>query len=248
MLCRPVYCAGTSPAIKYARRRLDALGVPLLDGPHWNTGHLLLDVPTFRAGSGLCENGNLDTLLSALPHDVTVWGGNLAHPALEGIHTVDLLQDESYLAENASITAHCTLRLVSPMLTATWKDTPTLVIGWGRIGKCLAKLLRSMDCPVTVAVRSIRQLAALQSLGYQAIDSQNIDAHASNFRLVINTVPHPILEGSSCQGLKIDLASKKGITGEDVVWARGLPGIHAPESSGRLIADTFLRLVKDVEK
>ena len=44
----------------------------------------------------------------------------------------------------------------------------------------------------------------------------------------------------------MDLASQKGIQGSKVIWARGLPGIHAPESAGRLIAETFLRKVKEV--
>ena len=48
--------------------------------------------------------------------------------------------------------------------------------------------------------------------------------------------------------MKIDLASEKGLGGEDVIWARGLPGIHAPESSGRLIAETCLRLGMEGEK
>jgi hypothetical protein len=42
--------------------------------------------------------------------------------------------------------------------------------------------------------------------------------------------------------LKIDLASKPGIAGSDVIIARGLPGKMAPESAGHLIAKTILEL------
>jgi hypothetical protein len=42
--------------------------------------------------------------------------------------------------------------------------------------------------------------------------------------------------------VKIELASKDGMEGDDIIIARGLPGIHLPESSGELIAETFLRL------
>lgn len=48
--------------------------------------------------------------------------------------------------------------------------------------------------------------------------------------------------------MKIDLASKPGIGGTDVLWARGLPGKFAPESAGKLIAQTILRLLKEEEK
>jgi hypothetical protein len=44
--------------------------------------------------------------------------------------------------------------------------------------------------------------------------------------------------------LKIDLASHRGIEGEDVIWARGLPGKDAPESSGKLIVKTAIRLIE----
>lgn len=244
---RPVCCAGTTPAITYAKYRLEEQGISTTEIPRWDTGHLLLDVPSFRPGSSLCKSRNLDTLLSSLPRDVTIWGGNLDHPALEGFRTVDLLHNEIYLAENAAITAHCTVKLVSPLLTATWAETSTLIIGWGRIGKCLARLLRDMGCPVTVAVRSTKDLATLRSLDYRAIPMGELHAHVHKFRLIINTAPVPVLEESCCpDALKIDLASNRGIAGENVVWARGLPGIHAPESSGKLIADTFLQFVKEV--
>jgi hypothetical protein len=38
-----------------------------------------------------------------------------------------------------------------------------------------------------------------------------------------------------------------GIGGEDVLWAKGLPAIYAPESSGKLIADTVKRLLNKEE-
>lgn len=251
MICNGVYCAGTTPALKYAKQQLIHAGVTLSDSPGWQTQHLLLDVPSFRPGSFLSESKNLDTLLGSLPREVTIWGGNLSHPSLEGFRTMDLLKDEEYLAGNAAITAHCALGLAAPLLQTTWTQTPTLVIGWGRIGKCLGKLLRSMDCPVTISARSAEDRAALGSLGYQAADTGNLGGILSDFRLIFNTVPAPVIseaEAELCQNsMKIDLASKKGIAGEDVVWARGLPGIHAPESSGKLIADTFLRLYKEAE-
>lgn len=247
MLCRPVYCAGVTPALNHAKNHLKELGIPLTDAPRWDTGHLLLDVPSFRPGSVLSEEGNLDTLLSSLPRDVTVWGGNLNHPALDGFHTMDLLQYEQYLTENAAITAQCTIKLVSPMLTSPWQETPTLIIGWGRIGKFLAQQLNNLGCPVTVSARSANDLSKLQSLGYKTVETAAVQPILSQFRLIINTVPALVVEDSSISGLlKIDLASQKGISGEDVVWARGLPGIHTPERSGKLIADTFLRLLKEV--
>jgi dipicolinate synthase subunit A len=68
------------------------------------------------------------------------------------------------------------------------------------------------------------------------------------YRVIFNTVPAPVIDEAECElcrsdCLKIDLASELGIAGEDVLWARGLPGKDAPESSGRLIALTAARLL-----
>ena len=67
--------------------------------------------------------------------------------------------------------------------------------------------------------------------------------------LIFNTVPEMVLSAdqlSACRNcVKIDLASKPGIGGKDVVIGRGLPGKYAPESSGRLIAQTILQHFKE---
>ena len=74
---------------------------------------------------------------------------------------------------------------------------------------------------------------------------------SSKYSIVFNTAPTPVIDeediGSWNHCIKIDLASRKGILGPDVIWARGLPGIHAPESSGKLIAETISRLWKEME-
>lgn len=249
-MIKSVCCMGSTPAMTYVRQHLKKNDFKITDAPQWDTGHLLLDVPSFRPGSPLSEDKNLHTLLNALPGDTIIWGGNLNHPGLGDFRTVDLLKDEQYLAENAAITAYCTLQIAAPLLASTWQDTPTLIIGWGRIGKCLSRLLRSLDCPVAVSARSEKDLATLASLGYPCIPTCDLPLHLKEYKLICNTVPQPILSEedlSQCQNcVKIDLASQKGLSSDDVVWARGLPGIHAPESSGMLIAKTFLRLLKEV--
>lgn len=244
-----VYTAGTTRALEYAAHYLKEAGVPVTQTPQWNVAHLLLDVPSFRFGTTLEDEKNLDTLLSALPQDITVWGGQINHPALADYARVDLLKDEWYLAQNAAITAHCALQVATPLLHTTIAETPTLILGWGRIGKCLGKLLRDMGCPVTIASGSEDKRALLESLGYWTTDTASVASVLSRFRLIFNTIPEMVLpeqaqkDCDSC--IKIDLASRRGIAGEDVIWARGLPGVYAPESSGRLIAQSFLRLRKE---
>ena len=83
----------------------------------------------------------------------------------------------------------------------------------------------------------------IEALGYKSCGIEEI--HAESYRLIINTVPAMVLPVAAGTGLKIDLASVQGIGGRDVMWARGLPGLLAPESSGELIAQVISQWIKE---
>lgn len=235
------YLGIPSPALIAAGEALKARGYPVVERPCPAVTHLLLPVP-------VAKNTQLQPILDQLPRDVTIVGGYL--PELPGHRTIDLLYNDAYLAENAAITAHCAMTEALPRMKFTLQDCPVLIIGWGRIGKCLAPLLKALGAKVTVAARKEVARAMVQALGYKATVLEK--APLENYRLIFNTVPAPVLSEeqlSCCQPgcLKIDLASVLGMEGEDVVWARGLPGKNTPESSGRLIARTVIRLLPEKE-
>lgn len=243
-----LYPIGNTEAVRFAVSILHKEGISVIDHPAPEVTHLLLDVPGFTADGHLRSGEDVDNYLERLPPSITVAGGNLNHPALAEYHAMDFLQDENYLCANAAITADCALQVAAPMLKTTFADTPILVIGWGRIGKCLAKILKRLGTDVTVASRKERDRAMLTALGYRAVD---YDAPLAPYRLIFNTVPAPVFTRENqphrdC--IKIDLASEPGLWGEDVISARGLPGRYTPESSGRLIAETFLRLYREGQK
>lgn len=244
-----IYPAGSTEACSYAAGALQRRGFALTDHPTPDITHLLLDIPSFRPDGMLRGGQDLADLLPMLSEQVIVVGGNLNHPSLAGYPKMDLLADPDYLSQNAAITADAAIRVAAPFLKTTFRDTPTLLLGWGRIGKCLVKLLRALDCPVTVAARNDADRAMLRALGYDATDFLSLTQDLSRFRLLFNTVPAAILNEqdlSDCRDcIKIELASQSGLVGPDVVIARGLPGIHAPLSSGKLIADTFYRIWKE---
>lgn len=238
-----IYPIGSTQACRYAAEYLYKEGFPLVDHPTPEATHLLLDAPAFD-NDGLLKSGqSLERILEMLPQYITVIGGNLDHPCLENHKCMDLLKDETYLAANAAITAECALQVAAPLLSRTFSDSSVLVIGWGRIGKCLGKLLKDLGADVTVAARKDADRAMLRALGYDAANPGNLKG---DFQLIFNTAPAPISGTEQFQNcVKIDLASKRGLTGGNVVWARGLPGIHAPESSGRLIAKTVSKRIRE---
>ena len=235
-----MYPIGSTDASTYAAASLKEAGVPLTDHPSPEVTHLLLDVPSFAVDGSLRGGDNLAAVLERLPDGITVIGGKLKHPTLTGYPVLDLLRDPEYLACNAAITAECALRVASPLLPTILTDTPTLVIGWGRIGKCLAKRLSGLGCPVTIAARNPADRAMAAALGYTTTDIPQISEVLPNIRLLFNTAPAPILESDTLDNynkcVKIDLASSPGLAGSGILYARGLPAQYAPESSGRLMA------------
>ena len=238
-----IYPIGSTQACRYAAEFLYKEGFDLVDHPTPEATHLLLDAPAF-GNDGILKNGKpLERILEMLPQYITVIGGNLEHPSLEGYRCLDLLKDETYLAANAAITAECALQVAAPLLSRTFSDISVLIIGWGRIGKCLGKLLKDLGADVTVAARKEADRAMLRALGYGAADPINLK---SDFQLIFNTAPAPIPGATQLQNcIKIDLASQKGLAGDDVIWARGLPSIHAPETSGRLIGKTVSKWIRE---
>lgn len=224
---------GNTPALEYAAKELCRAGWLLEE----DAPLVVLPIPSLDPDGSIKGGGKPEDL----PNSARIIGGNLHHPALQENNCIDLLKNPLYLSENAAITAHCALCIAMQRLPITLQDCPVLVVGWGRIGKCLVRLLRLLGARVTVAARSEADRALIAALGYTAVDILDEVPALSVYRVIYNTVPAMVLPKEKLSGcrqdcLKIDLASVCGIDGDDVIWARGLPNLHAPESSGQLIA------------
>lgn len=238
---RIFFPAGCSNALNIAAEELEKRGIRIAETPSEDVTHLLLPVPCRMTAN------ELNAILEPLPKTVMILGGFLDRPELAGFRCLDLLADERYLAENARITAYCAVKIAAEHMRATWEHCPVLILGWGRIGKCLGQLLKVMGADVSIAARKETDRAMISALDYRAEDISNLGYILGRYKVIFNTVPSPILseeQMSNCRAncLKIELASSPGIVGADVIDARGLPGKIAPESSGALIARTVLRL------
>jgi len=241
-----LYPIGKTKACLTAASILERQGFSLIDHPSPDITHLLLDIPSFQPDGLLRGGGTAEAVLERLPSAIHVIGGKLEHSAFAEYPHTDLLKDPYYLADNAAITADCAIRLSGTYLEHTFSDSSALVIGWGRIGKCLAAALKSLGCTVTVAARKPGDRAMLFALGYHAIKPEDIPMHLPGFTILYNTVPAPVLSvpvPDIC--LAFELASVPGICGKNIIPASGLPGKMAPQSSGKLIADTILRFYQE---
>ena len=237
------YAAGDTPALQHACEVLSNNGFAFTVQPSGEVTHVLLPVPSFESPGILKGGASLAPILSTLPDSVTILGGNLDCPLLQGYRTIDLLKNEHYLSANALITAHCAIKLAFSRIPGVLMGLPVLVVGYGRIGKHLVKLLRGLGANITVAVRKESDQGMLESMGVTAVHPAEISENAP-FDLIFNTVPHLILPQQPNR-IVIDLASVKGVPGSNVLWARGLPGKDAPGLSGSLIAQTILKLIRE---
>ena len=227
MTDKRIYIAGDTPAVLRAALELKNRGFTLTADMD-EAEAVLYNIPTPAF------------LLDDIPVGPTIIGGNLDF--LENGHRkFDLLKDADYVARNAALTAEAALGILLPKLETDFADTPTLILGWGRIGKCVARMLKNLGFPVSVYARKESDRAMLGALGYGVAD---LDGHG--YRCIINTVPSPLLEECESMCIKLDLASVKGLPGNDVIHARGLPGKHKPEASGQLIAKTIIDHWKEI--
>lgn len=238
------YTAGDSPALLHARNCLAGWGYDVSPIPSDHVTHLLLPVPSFQEPGVLKGGRPLQQVLKDLPENITIIGGHL--PKLP-YRAVDLLEDEYYLAENAAITAHCALKRIMVQHAGILQHVPVLIIGWGRIGKHLAALMRSLGADVTVAARKEADRYGLKRQQYQAVEPGKWDL--KKYSIIINTAPAPVMtqEEANPKALLMDLASVRGIAGDRVDHALALPGKDAPAESGNLIAKTILRYALEKE-
>ena len=222
-----ICCLPGEPATACAAEYLKAAGLTVTQEPEPDTTHLLLPVPTRS--------------FEDLPEGVVIVGGNLH--CLPGYRTIDLLKDPHYLAENAAITARCAIALIGKDLN----DLPVLVLGWGRIGKCLGKFLTEAGAKVAIAARKEADVAMIRALGYEGIPLDRAAAALPGFEAVLNTVPAMVLPAFRCAPgcVLLELASRPGMAGSNIIRASGLPGRYAPRESGALIARRLLALLKE---
>lgn len=243
-----VFCtAGFSPALEYTKKILLHTGFRFTDTPGAEVTHLLLPIPSFSPDGQVRGGGNLDEISSKLSPDAMIIGGNIGEtPGL------DLLKDPFYVMQNAALTADCAIRFAASRLDIVWKGCKVLILGWGRIGKCLSRLLQAMGVDVTATARKETDRALAAALGFHTVPITELDTLLSQQDIIFNTVPALILSEAQtdmCRSdcLLIELASKPGMLGKQVIPALGLPGKMVPKSSGKLIAETIIRLTSPKE-
>ena len=225
---------------------------------------LLLPLPLSRDHMQITGTDvSFSTFLSCLQAKTDIFCGladhNISDQAKKlGCNVIDYARDEVFMLRNALPTAEGAVAIAMSALRRTLSGSRALVVGYGRIGKLLADLLRNMGASVTVAARKKTDIALAGMHGCQTIqicqeNNQSKLSFTNQYHVIFNTVPVRLIEQNLLRTLKsdtvlIDLASTPGGIDYDAanqlglktIIALSLPGQVAPISAGEIIGDLII--------
>lgn len=206
----------------------------------------------------------LEQVYAAIVPSQPVFGGRITPDiaaAFErrSITAYDVLDREELSVANAVPTAEGALQLMMEELPITIDGSNVLIVGYGRIGKILARMLVSLGASVTVAARKPADRTWARIQGCTAVSTAALGGTLPPYDAVVNTVPsllltRAVLERMSPRTLLIDLASRPGGMDFDAaaslhmktIWALSLPGRVAPKTAARVIEQTVLQILEEV--
>ena len=175
------------------------------------------------------------------------------------IYVVDYFEREELTVYNAIPTAEGAIQIAMEELPITLHGSKCLVLGFGRIGKVLSKMLFALGADVTVEARKYEDLAWIKTYGYKAVHLSELKNVIGQFDVIFNTVPSVILNSDILSQIQkdclvIDLASKPGGVdfemardlGIKTIWALSLPGKVAPNTAGDIIKETILNIIDEL--
>ena len=163
-------------------------------------------------------------------------------------------RSEAYLTANAALTAEGAAALLDA--EGLPRSAPALVLGYGRLGRFCALALQKRGSAVTVAARKAEDRLYAAAQGFAVTDTaslQPLDA----FRIIINTVPAPLLleediRSAAADVFLLELASAPGgidaaaakEQGRRYVRAPGLPAKHDAKRAAEILRDAIYEQMK----
>lgn len=175
-------------------------------------------------------------------------------------NVIDLLNREELVVLNTIATAEGAIQIAMQETIRTIHGSNVLVLGFGRVGKILANMLKGIGANVYCEARRNVDFAWIKAYDYKMIELKKMKENLNEFDIVMNTIPALILGKEEISQLKkdciiIDLASNPGgvdkiaaeAQGIKSIWALALPGKVAPLTSAEFIKETIDNILKENE-
>lgn len=149
-------------------------------------------------------------------------------------NSIDYTDNEVFLKKNAYLTAEGAITLYYNEVKETLLNKKVLILGYGRIGKYLSKMLKSLNCDVSVYARRKEIQNEIVLDGYKSVAFQN-----DNYDVVFNTVPTTIINDEFKNCICIELANGF-VNKENVINGNGIPGKMFPKTASTIFLDAIL--------
>ena len=175
------------------------------------------------------------------------------------VQFTDLLKREEFSVLNTIATAEGTMQIAMEETQRTVHGSNVLVMGFGRIGKVLAKMLDGIGAKVYCEARKDEDISWIKAYGYNPVHLNDLNENLNKFDIIINTIPFQILDEERLELVKkeaiiIDLASNPGGVdrkaarekGLKVIWALSLPAKVAPLTSAEFIKETLYHVLEEL--
>ena len=205
----------------------------------------------------------IDELLNSL-EDKTFIAGSIRQEVYDkanerNITILDIVKREELAVLNAISTAEGALQIAITETPKNIHGNKVLVLGFGRIGKVLSKMLDGIGAKVACEARKTTDLAWIKAYGYEPINLIELKEKIGNYDIIINTIPYVLLDKEMLKEVKkdaliIDLASNPGGVDRNAVkelgikfnWALSLPGKVSPVTSAEFMKETLINMFKEI--
>lgn len=254
---------------EYHRVEIYGFDKKLSNNNHINLTQMMTNSDIIVCGLPLAQAGGLvnmpfseealpvHTLIEMIPDNALFVAGKIERDIREtltkrGIRYLDLLDREEMAVLNAIPAAEGAVELIIKAIPRTIHNSKILILGYGRIGKVLARILSGFGADVWVEARNYSDLSWIETYGYKPVHLYDLERYVTDMNVIINTVPHLLITADILNKIHrdcylLDLASKPGgidfehakKLGFKTDWALSLPGKVAPMTAAEIIKKTI---------
>ncbi|MDD6276589.1 MAG: NAD(P)-dependent oxidoreductase [Clostridia bacterium] len=246
--------------MKICMRILNSYGLPAVEADCENLTEqlkkctdIILPLPTVKDGFIAETTLTLQDLARLVTPEQRVYCGNIKNPEFP-CKCLSYYFDDEFLTKNSELTAQGVLRIILENLKCDMNLVTVAVLGYGRCGKAISRLLARCGFKITSFSRRSESIEETKKDGFNAEKLEKIKDNLHRYDVVVNTIPFNIIDGECLSSLDerntyIEIASKPyGFDNSKIneykfkyILAESLPGRFTPFSAGRNIAETVIK-------
>jgi len=176
--------------------------------------------------------------------------------AFKGCRAINYFDDELLAINNAILTAYGTKNILENA-DIQIENAKVLVLGGGRVGRSVSKVLAGYNASVVVATKDPIEAVIVDEWCDKVINFKDFDIEIASYNVIINTVPALVLKNKELKKCNkgcfiLDLASMPGGVdfiaaknlGLQVEHALGIPGRFLPIEAAQLMLNSILKRVE----